>query len=147
MAFYEGVRRRRATLGALASAVFLSACAGANLFEAFAFGGDVIGGGGPTVQIDAPTEGLTVNQGASLQVQAVVEAPEGLGTAAVRGVYKDGSGAAFAEQTITYQAATVAEVNRTLGSTNAGPGEVHVIVEVTDAVGAVAADTVSITVN
>jgi hypothetical protein len=147
MAFYEGVRRRRAKLGALASAVFLSGCAGANLFEAFAFGGDVIGGGGPTVQIDAPTEGLTVNQGASLPVQAVVGAPDGLGTTAVRGVYKDGSGAAFAEQTITYQAATAAQVNVTLASANAGAGEVYVIVEVTDALGAVAADTVSISIN
>ena len=147
MAFYEGVRGRRAVLGALASAAFLSACAGANLFEAFAFGDDVIGGGGPTVQIDVPTDGLTVNQGQSLQVQAVVEAPDGLGTVAVKGVYKDGRGAAFAEQTITYQAATVAQVSRTLASANAGAGEVYVIVEVTDALGAVAADTVSISIN
>ena len=147
MAFHEGVRRRRAALGALASAVFVSGCAGANLFEAFAFGDDVIGGGGPTVQIAAPTDGLTVNQGASLQVQALVEAPDGLGTVTVRGEYKDGSGAAFAEQTVTYQAATVAEVNRTLASTNAGAGAVYVIVELTDALGAVAADTVSITIS
>jgi hypothetical protein len=138
---------RRAAIGALAGAVFLSACAGANLFEAFAFGGDAIGGGGPSVEITAPAEGLTVNQGASLQVAALVEAPDGLGTVAVRGVYKTGGGAAFAEQTITYQAATVAEVNRTLASTNGGAGAVYLVVVLTDAVGEVAADSVSITIN
>ena len=135
--------RRSAPL-LIAAAAALSACAGSNLFQVVV----PVGEGGPSVAITAPTEGVTVNQGATLAVAAEAEAADGIASATVSGVFKDGSGPAFAQQTISYANVPATTINRTLGAvTGAGPGAVYIIVSVTDAGGETAADTVSITVS
>jgi hypothetical protein len=143
--FPAGRLRARGALAALGAGIVLTACAGSNLFEPR---GAEVGVGGPSVEITVPTEGFTVNQGVSLQVEALVEAPAGLNTVTVKGVYKEaGNAAAFQPQSLTFQGANAADLNALLASTNAGPGAVYVIAEVTDQAGDVAADTVSITIN
>lgn len=128
----------------VAAAVVLSACAGSNLFQVAV----PLGGGGPSVVITSPTQGVTVAAGASLSVAAEAEAPDGIASATISGVFQDGSGAAFTQQTISYANVPATTINRTLGATpGAATGPVWVIVSVTDAGGVTAADTVSITVN
>lgn len=140
----EARLRARALPPAIAIVVMLSACAGSNLFQVAV----PIGKEGPTVEITAPEQGITVSQGASLNVRALAEAPDGLASATLSGVLQEDGSAAFTQQTVTYGNVPTAEINRTLAAVaGQGTGAVWVIVSVSDAAGETAADTVSVTVN
>ena len=132
-------------LGAVLLAVAAAGCAGDNLFSLV---GGSTGGSVGTVNITAPSGGLTVAQGAAVQVRADVTAPNGLRTVNYTGWYTDGSGAAYVAETESYQNTPFATLDNTL-SAAAGQtaGDVWIIVEVVDTQGGAVSDTVTITIN
>lgn len=140
----DTTHRRAFVLTALAGAVILGGCAGSNLFGLAA----AVGAQGPLVEITAPTDGVTVDEGASLQVTATAEAPDGINSVTISGVFKESGEAAYVSDTQAYQAAPVVNVSKTIGAvTGAGAGQAYVIVSVTDALGTEKADSVLITIG
>jgi hypothetical protein len=135
---------RARALTFLAGALFLAACAGSNLFSVTASAGT----GGPEVTITAPQENLTIAQGASVQVLADVNAPNGVGAADVRGIFVEDQAPAFVARTLTFQNPSFVSLEETLDAVDGqGTGPVWIIVKATDGLGTAAADTVQITIS
>ena len=135
---------RRLGLTLLVTPVFLSGCDGQNLFALAA----AVGGAGIEIEITAPEEGAEVAEGAPIQVTGDATAPAGVGSAKFSGVFKESGAAAFVAETETFQNPTILHLDNTLlAVAGAGTGSVYIIIELTDGLGVVEADTVSITVN
>ena len=142
--FRETRSARLPGLTVLVIAGLLSACAGENLFSLAAS----VGTTGPDVTITEPVGAATVAEGVPIEVTAAATAPDGLRLATYSGVFQESGEAAFRQEVETFANVTVASLNKTLLAVDlAGTGAVYIIVKVTDALGATAADTVSITVN
>lgn len=136
--------RRPLALGVLAVAVLLSACAGENLFQIAA----LAGGGGPTVDITAPSPDLTLAQGAAVQITGTASAPNGLSAADYSGVFTESGEAAFVADTETFENPSSANLDKTLiAVVPTAAGEVWIIVKVTDGLGEAKADTVTISIS
>ena len=135
---------RPLALTVLVGVVILSACAGENLFSLAA----AVGAVGPEVSITAPSEGLTLAAGAPLVIVADATSADGISTAKFSGVFKESGDAAFVEDIDNFQNPTFVNLAKSLDAVEgAGTGSVYVIVEVTDRLGVVTADSVSITVS
>jgi hypothetical protein len=127
----------------MSAALLLAGCAGENLFSA----AGSVAGSDPTVEITAPQEAFSLALGASVQILAQVNAPNGLVSADYSGVYADGS-AAFVAETETFAGPSFANLDNTIvPAISQTTGEVSIIVRVVDGLGEVKADTVKITVN
>lgn len=127
----------------MSAALLLAGCAGENLF----FAPGTVGGSEPTVEITAPQEAFSLALGASVQILAQVNAPNGLVSADYSGVYEDGS-AAFVAETETFGRPSFANLDNTIGPViDQTAGEVRLIVRVVDGQGEAKADTVQVTVN
>jgi len=137
-------RRRIAAVCALAGGLFLSACAGENLFSLTAGTGAT----GPTVGMTAPGEGFTIAVGDSILVLATVTAPDGATSVAYSATFTDSGEAAYTAETETLGNVPAANLNNYL---KAAPGQVaglaYVVVEVTDALGAMGKDSVKVTIT
>ena len=135
---------RPLALTVLVGVVILSACAGENLFSLAA----AVGAVGPEVSITAPSEGLTLAAGAPLVIVADATSSDGISSAKFSGVFKESDEAAFVQVIDNFQNPTFVNLAKTLEAVEgAGTGSVYVIVEVTDRLGVVTADSVSITVS
>lgn len=131
-------------LAVLIGAVFLSACAGENLFQLAA----AVGTGGPTVDITAPTANFTTAQGAAVQITATASAPNGVATADYSGVFVASGGAAYVPDSDSFQNPSSANLDKTLNAVvPTVAGDVWIIVKVTDSLGEAKADTVTITIS
>jgi hypothetical protein len=127
----------------MSAALLLTGCAGENLFSS----AGSVGGSEPTVEITAPQEAFSLALGASVQILAQVNAPNGLVSADYSGVYEDGS-AAFVAETETFGRPSFANLDNTIGPViDQTAGEVRLIVRVVDGQGEAKADTVQVTVN
>lgn len=128
----------------LVTPVFLTGCAGENLFGLAA----AVGGVGIEIEITSPEEGAEIAEGLPVQVTGEAAAPAGVGSAKFSGVFKESGAAAFVSETETFQNPAALQLDNTLvAADGAGTGSVYIIIEVTDGLGAVKADTVTITVN
>ena len=140
----EASSRRSRALPLLVAVVVLSGCAGENLFQNLV----ALGGASPTVSITAPNEGFTMAQGASVQITAETNTPNGLTIAEFKGVYVDTGTEAFVPQTQSFQNVPFASLSQVLAAAAVQtPGDVYIVVSVTDGQGEAAADTVKIILN
>lgn len=139
----ESSKRFRSRLVLLAGAVLLSACAGENLFTLTG-----VSGSGPQIDITSPSSNFDVVAGDSVLVQATVSATVGLASVRYAGWYADDGFAAFNSESETLDGVGVANLSTYLTAVSGqAPGDVYIVVEATDQGGAVAADSVKITVN
>jgi hypothetical protein len=124
-------------------AVTLPACTGENLFTGL---GATTGILGPEVEITAPQPNVALAVGDSVQVTANLSAPDGVSSVKYTGLFS-GGGTAFTEIQFTLpnpQDTTVSRFMRQAGTTT---GNVRLIVEATDLLGAKGADTVVVIIN
>ena len=124
-------------------AVTLPACTGENLFTGL---GATTGILGPEVDITAPQPNLALTVGDSVQVTANLSAPDGVSSVRYTGLFS-GGGTAFTEIQFTLpnpQDTTVSRFMRQAGTTT---GNVRIIVEATDLLGAKGADTVVVIIS
>lgn len=138
-------KRRRAVFTVFASLTVLAACAGENIFSLAAGVGSV----GPSVSVTAPAASLVIALGDSVLVKADVNAPAGASVLQVTSSYTTGGSAAFVGFTdAALGSATVVEVSEWLqASVGQVAGSAYIVVQVTDLAGAVAKDSVKVTVN
>lgn len=139
----ETSKRFRSRLTLLAGAVFLSACAGENLFTLSA-----LSGSGPEIEIIQPMEADMVNLGDSVLVQATINSTVSLGSVMYDGVYVSNGNAAYTGWTEIYAGITntTGQVYLTALASQVA-GEVYIVVEATDRAGTTSADSVKITIN
>ena len=139
-------RRTRCNLTlilAFGGGLFLSGCAGENLFSVTAGVSEL----GPQVLITAPGEGFTISVGDSILVLADVTAAEGAVTAEYSGDYTSGE-AAYTAQTASLGGVTFVRLTKYLRAVDAQvAGAVYIVVEVTDQSGGVGKDSVKVTIN
>ena len=95
----------------LVTPVFLTGCAGENLFGLAAALG---GGAGIEIEITSPEEGAEVEEGLPVQVSGNATAAAGVGSAKFSGVFKESGAAAFVSETETFQNPTVLQLDNTL---------------------------------
>jgi hypothetical protein len=120
----------------------LAACTGENLFTGPALGGSLLG---PTVDISAPAAGATVAATDSVQVTANVASDNGITQVTFSGLFSTGT-AAYISQVVSLSA-TDTTISRFLKRAGTTTGAAKIIVQATDLLGGVAADTVSITIG
>ena len=136
--------RRIAALCAIAGGLFLSACAGENLFSLTAGSGAT----GPTVGITTPGEGFTIAVGDSILVLADVTAPDGATSATYSATFTDTGDAAYTTETETLGNVPAANLNNYLKAADGQvAGLAYVVVEITDALGAMGKDSVKVTIT
>jgi hypothetical protein len=137
-------RRRLCLAGALIVAGSLPACTGDNIFTSSFVTGGVLG---PQVEITAPQANFTLALGDSVEVTANVSSPEGITTVKFSGTFAGGQ-LAFTEIVVgslpSPQDTTMTRMMRQAGT---GTGNVRVIVEATDALGEIGADTVNVVIS
>lgn len=129
---------------ALLVAGSLPACTGDNLFTGFALSGGLLG---PEVEITAPLANLTMAVGDSVQVTAQVASSEGITSVTFSGIFSGGS-AAFTQIVVgALPAPQDTTITRIMRQSGAVTGNVRIIVEATDALGAKGADTVNVSIQ
>ena len=120
------------------------ACTGENLFTGLATSTQLLG---PSVDITAPQAGLSIAAGDSVQVTATISAPDGAREVNFTGLF-DAGGVAFVGEILALSNPTDTTVTNFLNQVEPpGTGNVSIIVEATDALGARGADTVSVSIN
>lgn len=139
----ESSKRSRSRIALLAGAVFLSACAGENLFSLTG-----VTGGGPEITITQPAENATTNAGDAVTIQATITGSVGLASVDFGGWYADDGVAAFSPESQTLNGVASTNVSQVLTAVTAqDAGDVYLVVEATDQGGGTAADSVKITIN
>ena len=129
--------------GLVASAAILSACAGENRFSLAASVSEL----GPEVSITAPLEGATLAPGDSVQIDADLNAPSGVASVAYSGTYTPSGEDAYTAETEPLGGGTTANVSNYLTAVDGQvEGSVYLVVEVTDAIGETARDSVKVTI-
>ena len=140
----QRLARRTAAVAAMALAVTLAACAGENLFSLAA----AVGAAGPEVTISSPGDAFTIAAGDSVRVVAEVNAPDGVASTKTFGVFKVDGAAAFVLENQTFGGVPFLNLDNWITAAAGGfTGEAYIIVEATDGLGAVAADSVQVLVN
>ncbi|MDH3271619.1 MAG: hypothetical protein OEN56_09820 [Gemmatimonadota bacterium] len=141
---FDGRGRLRAAIAAAVGIVILSACEGKNLFTISATGGET----GPTVEITTPSVGFTIAVGDSILIEANVNAPSGGNQATYKGVAEGSGSVLYTQETADLNGLVVVTLSNYL---RAAPGQTagsaNIIVEVSDALGEIGADTVSVTIS
>lgn len=137
-------RSGRLRLAAVALvAVTLPACTGENLFTGL---GATTGILGPEVDITAPQPNVALSVGDSVQVTANLSAPDGVSSVKYTGLFS-GGGIAFTEIQFTLPSPQDTTVSRFMKQAGTTTGNVRIIVEATDLLGAKGADTVVVIIN
>ena len=135
--------RRVRLAGAMLAAAVLPACTGDNLFTGL---GASVGLLGPEVEITAPAANFTMAVGDSVQVTANVSSPDGVSSVTYKGLFSGGA-VAFTQISFTLPNPQDSTVSRFMRQAGATTGNVQIIVEATDLLGGVGADTVAVIIN
>ena len=138
----RSVRRSALAVTLLLSAVAFGACRGENLFSLTG----VVAGTEPQIVLTAPGPGFSTFPGDSVLVLAEVTAQEGINTIAYKGEYADSiGGPAYNPETESGGGATFLRVNNYLNAVDGqAPGDVYVVIAVTDQAGQITRDSVKI---
>lgn len=140
----QSVRRKPGRLALVLGLVAVAACTGENLFT-FPTSSTALG---PTVDITAPAAGFSIAIGDSILITATGNAPSGAASIDYRGRYATNT-AAFIAETEAVAGGETAPVISNYLQANAGQvaGSAWIAVTLTDALGATATDSVSITIT
>jgi hypothetical protein len=138
-----GRSKRVRLAGVMLAAAVLPACTGDNLFTGV---GASVGLLGPEVEITAPAENFTMAVGDSVQVTAIVSSPNGVSSVTYNGLFSGGA-VAFTQISFTLPNPQDSTVSRFMRQAGATTGNVQIIVEATDLLGATGADTVTVIIS
>lgn len=140
----QSVRRKPGRFALVLGIVAAAACTGENLFT-FPTSSNALG---PTVDITVPGPGFSIALGDSILITATASAPSGAASIAYRGRYATQAAAFIAETEAVAAGETAPEIRNYLkASAGQVAGSAWVAVTLTDALGATATDSVSITIT
>jgi hypothetical protein len=126
------------------SAVAFGACRGENLFTLTG----TVAGTEPRIELTSPAPGFSTFPGDSVLVLAEINAPEGVTTVEYTGTYADSVGAdAYISETESGAGATFLRANNYLNAVvGQTPGDVYVVIAVSDQAGQIKRDSVKVTI-
>jgi len=136
--------RRGPLLWAVAGALFVAACTGDNLFTGPGFANNLLG---PSVEITAPQEGLTLAVGDSVEVKANLSSTNGVTVVNYTGHFANGAVAFIGESASLPGPQDTTVANYLRQADGGGTGTVSIVVEAGDATGDRGADTVHVIIG
>jgi hypothetical protein len=132
-------------VAAMAAFAVVAGCTGENLFTGptTSSSGSLLG---PTVEITAPAANAGVLLGDSVQVTAKITSDNGVNQVTFSGVFTTGA-TAFVSQAVTLASVTDTTISRYLKQAGTVTGTAKIIVQASDILGNIGADTVSVTIS